>query len=208
MIFFTSDTHFGHQNILKYCLRPYSSIEEMQEALITNWNSRVSNDDTVYHLGDFSFHERYVESIVPRLNGTKILLLGNHDKPHPANKGKTPKKFETWRSLYLQYGFSEVVVETTIEINGTLFRLNHLPSVDNEDFYQGQTVIRYLNHRPKDDMHQICGHVHERWLTSTTKNGNIMVNVGVDAPNAPWYMRPATSEEVFNVFNEALLCKK
>jgi calcineurin-like phosphoesterase family protein len=57
MIWLTADTHFGHTNILKYCGRPFSSIEEMDETLINNWNNKVNQDDTVYHLGDFSFKD-------------------------------------------------------------------------------------------------------------------------------------------------------
>ena len=54
-VFFTSDTHFGHENILKFCNRPFSSIEDHDLALINNWNSVIGNDDTVFHLGDFCF---------------------------------------------------------------------------------------------------------------------------------------------------------
>ena len=79
-IFITSDTHFSHKNIIKYCNRPFSSVEEMNSVLTDNWNSIVSKDDLVIHLGDFSFG-RTIESIknhLDKLNGNKILILGNH----------------------------------------------------------------------------------------------------------------------------------
>lgn len=81
MKFFTlSDTHFGHAKIIDYCNRPFSSVEEMDEAMIKNWNETVSNNDTVLHLGDFGLgNKEYIASIVKRLNGKKILILGNHD---------------------------------------------------------------------------------------------------------------------------------
>jgi calcineurin-like phosphoesterase family protein len=80
-VWFTSDTHFGHENVIKYSNRPYRDKWEMDEAMINNWNSRVSPDDLVYHLGDFFFcnEDRAVE-ILNRLNGQKVLVLGNHDK--------------------------------------------------------------------------------------------------------------------------------
>jgi calcineurin-like phosphoesterase family protein len=52
-IWFTSDTHFGHNNILKFCKRPWNTVEEMDEALINNWNAVVGTNDIVFHLGDF-----------------------------------------------------------------------------------------------------------------------------------------------------------
>lgn len=79
-IFFTSDQHFFHKNIIKYCARPFNSIEEMNETLIENYNKLVKPEDTVYHLGDFSFaNYAQAESIFNRLNGQKILIEGNHD---------------------------------------------------------------------------------------------------------------------------------
>jgi len=79
-IFITSDHHFGHRNIIRYCNRPFSSIEEMNEEMISRWNSVVSPTDVVIHLGDFSFgDERMIHEIRKRLNGEIILILGNHD---------------------------------------------------------------------------------------------------------------------------------
>lgn len=77
MEFFTSDTHFGHANIVRYCNRPFDSIEEMDEAIISNWNRVVSKSDTVYHLGDFSFKDPFIYK--KRLNGKIVLIRGNHD---------------------------------------------------------------------------------------------------------------------------------
>lgn len=76
-IFLTSDTHFGHANILKHCDRPFQNVEEMNETLITNWNNVVSDNDIVYHLGDFSF--RGYTRFKNRLSGEIILIKGNHD---------------------------------------------------------------------------------------------------------------------------------
>ena len=75
--FMTSDTHFGHANIIKYCNRPFKSVKEMDNILIKNWNSVVSDEDIVFHLGDFSFERK--DSYKYRLNGDIILIKGNHD---------------------------------------------------------------------------------------------------------------------------------
>lgn len=82
--FFTSDTHFGHTNIIKYVKRPFKDAEEMNEALITNWNRVVGPTDIVYHLGDFAMgigpeKTRYVRNIRRRLNGGIHFYMGNHD---------------------------------------------------------------------------------------------------------------------------------
>ena len=80
--YFIADMHFSHEKIIKMCNRPFDSVEEMEEKLISNWNNKVSEDDTVYILGDFSFKaskEKCIE-ILKQLKGKKILIKGNHDK--------------------------------------------------------------------------------------------------------------------------------
>lgn len=84
-IFFTSDHHFGHKNIIKFCNRPYASVEEMNEDLIIKWNDKVSPNDTVYHLGDFSFKGRDPKLYFNRLKGHKHLIIGNHDSKNVLN---------------------------------------------------------------------------------------------------------------------------
>lgn len=94
MKYFTSDTHFNHANIIKYCNRPFASVEEMNEELIKRWNEKVTMDDEVYHLGDFGFFnsqtpEKYsMENILNRLNGRIYLVLGNHDNYNMIYKQK------------------------------------------------------------------------------------------------------------------------
>jgi calcineurin-like phosphoesterase family protein len=82
MIFFTSDQHFGHNNIIKYCKRPFNNINHMHEEIIRKWNSKVSPDDCVYVLGDFSFdnNSNIIEQFAYKLNGKIFLLRGDHGK--------------------------------------------------------------------------------------------------------------------------------
>jgi len=79
-IFLTSDHHFFHQNIIKYCNRPFNSYQEMNEVMIKKWNEKVGKDDIVIHLGDFClFGKDKAKLIREKLNGEIILVMGNHD---------------------------------------------------------------------------------------------------------------------------------
>ena len=77
-VFFTADLHLGHDNIRKHCRRAFDTVEEMDEAIISNWNGAVAAGDLVYIVGDFAWlhHSRNLA----RLKGKKILIAGNHDK--------------------------------------------------------------------------------------------------------------------------------
>ena len=77
MIWITADTHFSHAAIIKHTNRPFKTIQEMDEALISNWNMRVKKNDIVYHLGDFSW--KPPEIYLNRLNGKVHLIRGNHE---------------------------------------------------------------------------------------------------------------------------------
>ena len=85
-IFFISDTHFGHANMLTFTnydgtrMRPFNSVEELDELMIQNWNEMVKPGDKVYHLGDVFYKSANPEQIMNRLNGDKILVRGNHDR--------------------------------------------------------------------------------------------------------------------------------
>ena len=80
-VWLTSDTHFGHANIIKYCNRPFKDTNEMDESIIKTWNSQVDPHDLVIHLGDVAFAPSdRIKYIMDRLPGHKLLVLGNHDK--------------------------------------------------------------------------------------------------------------------------------
>lgn len=111
--FVTSDHHFGHEQIIGYENRPFSDANRMNEALIDIWNSAVGKNDLVIHLGDFSFlPKELTESIVSRLNGRKMIILGNHDRGRSV----------TW---WREVGFHEVY-EYPIIYDG-FYILSHEP---------------------------------------------------------------------------------
>jgi calcineurin-like phosphoesterase family protein len=82
MIYFTSDTHFGHFNIIRICNRPFQDLASHDETIIEKWNNKVAPTDIVYHLGDFAYRcsSEYCAQILRRLNGQIILIPGNHEK--------------------------------------------------------------------------------------------------------------------------------
>lgn len=87
-VFFTSDSHYSHTNVIKYSNRPFTSKFEMNSKLMENWNTQIKQNDIVYHLGDFCFaDEQEGQSILDRLNGKKHLIIGNHDKVGVKLKG-------------------------------------------------------------------------------------------------------------------------
>ena len=113
-IWFTSDSHFNHKNILQFTKRPWKTIEEHDEALIKNWNDVVGVDDTVFHLGDFCFgNPQKVMEVRERLNGNIILIRGNHDDKNLQ------------RSLWTL--FDEVLYQARIQVDGRTVYLNHFP---------------------------------------------------------------------------------
>ena len=100
MTFFTSDLHFGHSNIIRLCNRPFATVGEMDEALIGNWNAKVSDRDTVYILGDLLFrNEKPAEEYLTRLRGKKHLITGNHDRDW-IKKCNLEDYFESVSSLH------------------------------------------------------------------------------------------------------------
>jgi calcineurin-like phosphoesterase family protein len=137
MIWLTSDTHFGHANIIKYCARPFANTEEMDAALIKNWNERVAEDDIVYHLGDFAWGTiGYWEKIREKLNGEIHLIIGNHDEKFLSN--------DRMKNM-----FREITYQKRIWYGKHCLYLNHYPFLCFGGAYKGL-----------DAVWQAFGHVH------------------------------------------------
>ena len=109
-IWFTSDTHFGHKNIIKFSNRPFDDEDHMNEELIKSWNSVVGEDDDVYHDGDFSLtNSNKTERILERLNGNIHLITGNHEKS-VLKSGKCKERFVWIKSYHEMYVDKQAIV--------------------------------------------------------------------------------------------------
>lgn len=191
--FFTSDTHFGHVNILKFNAeqRPFKDTEEMDEAIIRRWNNVVSPEDTVYHLGDVALGN-IAKSLpkVARLNGYKIAVMGNHDRPF-MRAGKADEL--DWRNKYADV-FEEVWSHQggTVRIHEYDFIVSHFP-------YDGDHTEndKYVEERPKDLGYPLIhGHTHLTNKVSTSKYGGFMYHVGMDAHE----LTPVNSETIYEAY--------
>jgi len=155
--YFISDTHFGHDNVIKHSARPFANVEEMNEAMILNWNARVKTDDTVYILGDVCFKIKTEDAIriVSKLNGHKILITGNHDRRY--------LKDERYRAL-----FDEIADMKAITIDGEWAHLCHYPILDWDKKFRGAW--------------HIFGHIHNRLSAeyAIIRNEERMLNAGAE----------------------------
>lgn len=191
-VWMTSDLHIGHRNIIDYTNRPFRDqggnpdVAMQTEIIVDNWNEVVAPSDLVYIVGDVVMGEREKNlSHLARLNGEKVLILGNHDYAHPALWATKPAKLERWTKAYALY-FHHMTTEKFLLLpNGRKALLCHFPFVgDSHD------QDRYAELRPVDDGETwlIHGHTHQPERIS----GPRQIHVGVDA----WNFYPASLEEV------------
>ena len=145
----SADPHFAHSNIIKYCDRPFKTAHGMDKTMIDNWNAIVGPDDLSYILGDFSMsaHKDFLADYVKKLNGNKILVLGNHDRLRP---------FE-----YLDIGFLSVHTSLVLE-NENVFMI-HDPAAMRLAMEAGFTCLH--------------GHVHNVYKKSNPGTLNVGVDV-------------------------------
>lgn len=135
MNFFTADWHFFHRNIIKYCTRPFSSEKQMRNKIIENYNNTVKKEDTCFVLGDVamlgSSQWERLKATVSKLNGTKHLIVGNHDELR-------------WQR-YVDVGFTSVHSALWMKEEGLNIVMAHDPSI-------------YCTIPPNSVF--LCGHVH------------------------------------------------
>lgn len=180
-LWLTSDEHYGHHNIIKYCDRPFTDIDDMSRQLIALHNSCVKPDDTIWHLGDFTMNEKYVPQILKQLNGTHYLVPGNHDSCFAAHKNS-----EAAKRRYLLYGFAGIY-QNVFNFEGE-FICSHLPFAGGGD---ASAKERYSSSRLEDKGQWLLhGHIHNKWKT----NGR-MINVGVDV----WDYKPVSFETILAI---------
>lgn len=137
-IWFTSDMHINHQNIIRFCNRPWKTTAEMDKALIENWNSVVGENDIVFDLGDFAFapNSKWKE-ILESLKGHHYLILGNHD-------------ISRWPGDKVMELFERVENQMLLKIDGRFVYLNHYPFLCYGGSYRGDQQAVYT----------LYGHVH------------------------------------------------
>lgn len=151
---FTSDTHYGHKNVIRYCNRPFASVEEMTRGLIDRYNAVIGPEDTVFWVGDCFFCSMSkAREILSALNGVKLLVRGNHDKS---------------AATMAAIGFSLVMDQCVLDFSGQAVRVCHYPYGD----------TRYPDRAPMNLKHEklIHGHTH-----SVKRVNGKMIHVGVDA---------------------------
>ena len=154
MKYYISDLHFGHENIIRLCNRPFKNVREMDETLIKNWNSVIKPEDEVYILGDLIFRaSKAPADYFSKLNGKKYLIKGNHDKINYQWK-----PYFEWIKDYAE-----------VEDNGRRVILSHYPMVEWNGFFRGSI--------------HLFGHIHNNTENNSYKimrNIDNAYNVGAD----------------------------
>jgi len=184
--FYIADTHFGHENVIKFDGRPFVDINDMNTTMRDNWNEVVDKDDVVYILGDFMWKFKDTDyKFVKSLNGRKRLIKGNHDKATHSSK---------FKRLFEQITDYEKVVDGDITVI-----LCHYPIIAYDGSFRGRNVHLY-------------GHVHttdEGIMVETFKtlyrdkdHPMRMYNVGC---MMPWMdYRPRTLEEILDYHEKSV----
>jgi calcineurin-like phosphoesterase family protein len=199
---FTSDTHFGHTNIIRYSNRPFKDVNHMNEQIIERWNALVAPEDTVFHLGDVALG-KIDDSLacVGRLNGYKVLVDdGNHDRPF-MSRGKA--KYDYWVGRYAEV-FQEIRPAGQVRVGESVVNISHYPYDGEGDHHKGGD--RYASERlPDGGRILVHGHTHAEWAAkamdsrvSRSKAGTLQIHVGMDA----WHYKPVSEDRVIELIKE------
>jgi calcineurin-like phosphoesterase family protein len=193
-LFFTSDMHFGHKNIIKLCNRPFGSLEEMHERIIYNWNNTVSHDDIVFILGDLGYKtdKSWVANILSRLSGQKILIKGNHDHD----------KFIPYDSLHCVYSGLLDIEVSDLDVKGKYQRITlcHYPMLSWNQSHRGAWNLFGHWHTGKvvdyKEIQEVSDYVFEEYRHAS-KLRKFQYDVGVDGNN----FTPISYNQIKKIFN-------
>lgn len=193
MKFYTSDLHLFHRKIPIYepSRAHYSSINEMNETIIDNINSRCTKDDELWILGDMSLGKtKDVLELIQFVEPTIYLISGNHD-PTWTYKKRHTRMIER----YLEAGIASIADETTAEVQGVRVVLSHFPYKGSPDG-DHTPEDRYVSARPDNrGSWLLCGHVHSLWLQRGKQ-----INVGIDANPAGHF--PYSETEIYEMIQK------
>jgi calcineurin-like phosphoesterase family protein len=187
-VWFTSDLHLGHANIINLCNRPFRDVDHMNQELIIRWNNKVTDADVVFILGDLALG-KIDESLelVKLLLGRKMLVPGNHDRVwsgHPK-KGRPVRPEDTARYEAAGLYIMDEQIPYVTEEGAPTWTLCHFPDVgDSHDADRFNAWRPKPPHKPGVIVH---GHVHEKWIINGPR-----INVGVDV----WNFAPVHQDEV------------
>jgi calcineurin-like phosphoesterase family protein len=150
-IWFTSDSHFGHANLLTFkadggglVRAGFRDVDHMDEVMIERWNAVVKPTDKIYHLGDVAMNKRALERVLPRLMGKKRLILGNHDMEDMSVYRQWFQKIASWRHFT---GDGWAIVATHFPLHPSAFL----------ERYEGACL-------------NVHGHLHERVVRNGGRN--------------------------------------
>lgn len=202
----SSDLHIAHLNALTIMpFRPWDSIENMNEGLIANHNSVVKPEDTIIWLGDLIMGKKFenVPKYLPRLNGRKLIILGNHD--YLPSEIKKPEKLKQYQELYFSNGINTIydgwirLSEITNDPKHVNIKLCHFPSATTEDDREIEYEQRYKHLRPVVNDNEVLwhGHTHSQSVVSSRNS----FHVGVDA----WDYKPVSLELLLKMTEVALI---
>lgn len=190
-IYYISDLHFWHSNVINFDNRPFKDVEEMNNILIENWNSVVEKGDIVYILGDFCWSAKDEEwiNILNKLNGSKYLILGNHDFKRMSSKVK--KKFNGI------YDYKE------IKDNGRRVIMCHYPMPFYRSDYNSNVYMLYGHVHTTieyDFMEDIKDMIKEKDQRGDSANKCQLYNVGCMMPWMKYF--PRTLDEIIDRYNK------
>lgn len=175
MIFFCSDTHLGHFNIIDYCKRPFKTVQEMDSTIIRNWNERVKKEDTVFFLGDFCLKKsteapegNTFDHYRSQLNGNIIFIAGNHDK-----NNNTPAIIDEMvirhggQRIYLTHNPKYIKEDYKLNFCGHVHEKWQFKKIGRKSFAVNLSVEQW-NYRPVS-INEIF-QAYSRWLKEEKKN--------------------------------------